>query len=294
MRGDRLKLATYNVKDLFLNGEGPVKPGKALRPLARMIDQVGADLIALQEVGSEQSLAALNERLTRPYAFARFARGNSERSIGLAVLSRVAVAVTSYADLALRDSEGSVMQAYADETSARAGITSPLRFQRDVMRLEYDLPGSCGVSTETNGSLRVAVFVVHLKSRTNRPWQTLSADDIRSAEIRALAWAVREYAQQHPNRQILVMGDCNDQFSSDAMAPLRALGLRDPVGEAVRQAGRNPSTYWPKRRMRIDHILLWPPRGRVRVHNPTIHANNMARTASDHYPVSIELHWAQD
>lgn len=248
-----------------------------------MIDQVDADLIALQEVGSEQSLATLNGRLAQPYAFARFARGNSDRSIGLAVLSRVAVAVTSYADLHLRDSEGSVMQAYADETSARAGITSPLRFQRDVMLVECDLPGS----------LRVAVFVVHLKSRTNRPWQTLSADDIRSAEIRALAWAVREYAQQHPNRQILVMGDCNDQFSSDAMAPLRALALRDPVGEAVRQAGRNPSTYWPKRRMRIDHILSWPHDG-VRLDNPMIHANNMARTASDHYPVSIELHWAQD
>ena len=258
-----------------------------------MIDQIDADLIALQEVGSEHSLTRLNERLARPYAFARFAPGNSDRSIGLAVLSRVAVAVTSYAELHLRDSEGLVMQAYADEPSALAGILSPLRFQRDVMRVEFDLPGSCGVSTNDDGSLRVAVFVVHLKSRTNRPWQILSADDIRSAEIRALAWAVREYARQHPNQQILIMGDCNDQFSSDAMAPLRALSLRDPVGEAVRQAGRNPSTYWPKRRMRIDHILSWPY-DRARLDNAMIHANNMARSASDHYPVSIELHWAQD
>lgn len=248
-----------------------------------MIDQVDADLIALQEVGSEQSLTSLNDRLTRPYEFAAFARGNSDRSIGLAVLSRAALAVTSYADLQLRDTDGSVMHAYANETSARAGITSPLRFQRDVMLVECDLPGS----------LRVAVFVVHLKSRTTRPWQTLSADAMRGAEIRALAWAVREYALRHPDRQILVMGDCNDQFSSDAMAPLRALALHDPIGEAVRKAGRNPSTYWPKRRMRIDHILLWP-HDRVRVGSPMIHANNMARTASDHYPVSIELHWAQD
>ena len=51
IRNDKLKLATYNLKDLFLNGEGPAKSGKALRPLARMIDQIDADLIALQEVG---------------------------------------------------------------------------------------------------------------------------------------------------------------------------------------------------------------------------------------------------
>ena len=119
-----------------------------------MIDQIDADLIALQEVGSEHSLTRLNERLARPYAFARFAPGNSDRSIGLAVLSRVAVAVTSYADLHLRDSEGLVMQAYADEPSALAGILSPLRFQRDVMRVEFDLPGSCGCLLYTSPSPR--------------------------------------------------------------------------------------------------------------------------------------------
>lgn len=87
-----------------------------------------------------------------------------------------------------------------------------------------------------------------------------------------------------------MLGDLNDLLSSDALQPLRELPLQDVVGVQLRRAGRNPSTYWPKRRMRIDHILLDATLvARLVPDSAIIHANNMARTASDHYPVSVTL-----
>ena len=67
--------------NLFLAGEGPTKPGKSLRPLARMIDQVAADVMLVQEVGSTASLQLLNQRLAKPYEYCAAVVGNSNRRI---------------------------------------------------------------------------------------------------------------------------------------------------------------------------------------------------------------------
>ncbi len=269
-----LRIATYNLKNLFLHGEGEVKPEKEVRPLARMIDQVAAEILVVQEAGSAASLETLNGRLQTPYPHARLLPGNSGRSIHVGVLSRHPVELTTHRDLTLSDAGGNPLFWYPDERAARNEAAVALRMQRDIVLAELRVQ-----------DCQLALFGVHLKSRTNVPWQRLAAEDMRAAEVRALAERVADYRERHPRAVIAVLGDFNDRLSADSLAPLRELELEDPLGDALKAAGRNPSTYWPKRRMRIDHILL----ARAEATNPTIHINHMARQASDHYPVSLEI-----
>lgn len=275
-----IRIASYNLHNLFLAGEGPVKPAKQVRPLARMIEQVDADVLVVQEAGSTASLEALNQRLAQPYPVCEVVPGNSNRSIHLGVLARVPVRLKSHRDVQLLDQQGRPLEYYADDAAAAARRTSPLGFFRDLLRVELD----------AGAGRPLALFGVHLKSRTNQPWQLHAADVMRQAECRAICTLIGAYRRRHADALIALLGDFNDLLSSAALAPLKSLGLHDPLGEQLRRAGRNPATYWPKRRMRIDHILVsaelrrWAlPDGAV------IHISHMARTASDHYPVSLML-----
>ena len=273
-------IATYNLHNLFLGSAGWQKPNNEVRPLARMIDQVGADILAVQEVGSAQSLAGLNERLASPYAHVYFVAGNSNRSIHLGFLSKTPLVLTSHRQRLLLDPNNQQLYFYHDEAQMLAEQLSPLVFFRDALQAEVEVaPG-----------VRMAFFGVHLKSKTNPAWQMHSANTLRLAECAALAQIINEYLDKYPNAYTCVLGDCNDSYASDALAPLRAVGLVDPLGCVLRAAGRNPSTYWPKRRTRIDHILVSHKLAeKVVPMSPQIHINHMARTASDHYPVSLDV-----
>lgn len=245
-----------------------------------MIDQVGADVMAVQEVGSAASLASLNARLANPYPFCEVLVGNSNRSIHLGLLARQPFALTTHQDLVLRDTAGTPLQYFRCEGDAKTAQPSPLGFQRDLLLAE----------TQLNARLRLALFCVHLKSRTNQTWQMLAADTMRAAECRAMQAVVMKYRQTHPATLVCLLGDFNDRWSSEALLALHPLEFADPLGAVLRRSGRNPSTYWPKRRMRIDHILVAENTlPRVLPDSPMIHVSGMARTASDHYPVSIGL-----
>lgn len=265
--GKSIKIGTYNVRNLFLCGEGPPKPQKELRPLGRMVTQVDADLLALQEVGSRATLAAFNDTLAQPYPYLACVNGNSNRSIHLGVLSRLPLALTSHAHLPLPDMDG-------------AALVPAARLQRDVLLAQANLAdGRC-----------LALFNVHLKSRADHAESHFSATDIRAAEVRLLVTLLRQYLQQHPEHLLVLTGDFNDVPRSEVLAPLAEVPLIDPQDDMLRRAGRNPSTYWPKRRTRFDRIFV---SGHTQVSvlpdSPQIHISHMARTASDHYPVSLVL-----
>ena len=277
---DVIRVATYNVRNLFLCGEGPQKPRKEVRPLLRVIGQLQADLLVLQEVGSADSLDALNVQLPEPFPHQRFSLGNSNRSIGLGVLARHPVQATSHAQTALTGADGELLECYASESAAIDGHTSPLRFQRDLLAVELN----------AGADHHMAVFATHLKSKTSKPWQLQPSDEIRAAEARGAAGLLAAYAHANPTSAVLLAGDLNDLWHSDALAPLRAVGLQDAVGPSVQVDGRNPSTYWPRRRTRVDHIAHLPGSG-VTLRDGYIHASQMARTASDHFAVSVGVHW---
>lgn len=248
--------------------------------MARMIAQVAADVMLVQEVGSQRSLDVLNDLLQQPYPHCEVVPGNSHRSIHLGVLSRYPVTLESHRHVRLSDDTGTPLHFYPSADHAAADDAQPTGFFRDLLQIELQpemLP-------------QLTLFGVHLKSKTNPPWQLHGANVYRAAEVRALRQVVEQYRAQQPAVGVGVLGDMNDLFHSDVLQPLREIGLQDVIGARLRQAGRNPSTYWPKRRMRIDHILLDDNLATQLVpDSAVIHANNMARTASDHYPVSVGI-----
>lgn len=280
-----MRIVSYNVQNL-LDEDGArragaaVKTAQQMKALAGTIGELRADVLLLQEVGDGGVLETLNDALPAPYPFLSVLPGNSPRGIHLAIMSREPFELTSHRDVVLTGDDGEVLEEYESEADAAADCTRPVRFQRDLMLAELLLE-----ETEP-----LAIFNVHLKSRTNRPWKRLAADVIRAAEVRHVASTVQAYLNAQPGRGLIVTGDFNDTRSSEVLSPLFALPLSDPLGEVLARTGRNPSTYWPKRRMRLDFVLLSPvARERMITGSARIHAGQRAKRASDHYPVSVDL-----
>lgn len=277
----RLRVATYNVRNLFGATAGDnAKSSKEINRLRYVIDTIGADIIALQEVGSQAMFAQVNKRLKRPFPYAEVWAGNSTRGIHLAFLSRLPLTLTSHRDTLLTDTSGTQLFEYASETDANADKPSVLKLQRDLLRAEIVL--------SENHTL--ALFNVHLKSKTNRPWLKLDSDTVRAAETTAIARIVSVYAQQHPEHSLVLLGDFNDLAHSKALEPLAQLQFEDPLATKLAQSGANPSTYWPKRRMRIDRVLC-NRTSRWQAVDAQIHVNLAAREASDHYPVFTDFQY---
>jgi endonuclease/exonuclease/phosphatase family metal-dependent hydrolase len=280
-----LRIASYNVQNLFGEREadcngGLVKPRTALKALAGTIGHLGADVILLQEVGSIEVLDTVNGSLNDPYPFRAVLPGNSDRGIHLAILSRAPFELTSHRDLTLTDPGGNVLLEYVSEADAQADRALPVRIQRDLMLAELHVADQ-GV---------LALFNVHLKSKTNRPWRRLAADDIRAAEVRHVAARISDYLAAHADRPVILGGDFNDLRSSEVLKPIFDLPLSDPMGEVLAVTGSNPSTYWPKRRMRLDFLLLSSAaRASLVQDSARIHASQRARRGSDHYPISVDL-----
>ena len=276
-----MRLATYNVKNLFREDlSDRRKPDGEFSSLAGAINKLGADIVLLQEVGSSSALDELNGRLKAPYDYARVQSGNSDRDIHLAILSRHPFQLGSHREQTLATETGDDLLEYENEDDARAGAASILKLQRDLMLAE--------VFTEQFGVL--TLFNVHLKSKTNREWRLLAADVVRSAECRMIASRISNYVEQFPERPVFLAGDFNDTRHSDPLRPLFTVPLFDPVGEELARTGGNPSTYWPRRRMRIDFILASIQGKRLLVADGArIHRSQQAKRASDHYPVSVEL-----
>ncbi len=278
LQGIHIRIATYNLQDLFLDGPDE-KPHAAKRAIRRLIHLVDADVLAVQEVGSVEALQDLNAGLARPYAYIGLLPGNSNRSIHLGVLSRYELKLTSHVNVPLYEGDGKRLRGFVMEEDALTGTKRDIRLQRDILLAEFCV-----------GGLNFGCFIVHLKSKWSPAWADLGTDQLRAAEARCLSRLVTEYCDEHVDDEVIVLGDFNDVPTSDAMAPLRALHFTDPHRHLKRSMGRNPTTYWPRRRKRIDRIYL---RGktaeRVQEGSQTIHAGEMAKQASDHYPVSVML-----
>ena len=222
------------------------KSASALKAVAGTMDALRADVILLQEVGSDGALDAVNGSLKLPFPFSAVLPGNSDRGIHLGILSREPFELTSHRGLTLTDEAGECLLEYPSEEDAAADQPAPVRIQRDLMLAEVDLADQG----------KLALFNVHLKSKTNRPWRRLAADDIRAAEVRQVADRIRDYLHRHVGRLVILGGDFNDLRSSEVLRPIFDLPLSDPLGETLAANGSNPSTYWPKRRMRLDFLLL--------------------------------------
>lgn len=275
-----LRIASYNVKNLFGPDAEYPKPAHELRALLREIDKLSADVLVLQEVGGADALAYLNESLSAPYPVQHCQAGNSERGIHLAVLSRFPLRVKSHRDRRLSDEQGMPVQGYTSADHARTGQAEALGLQRDLLEIEIDEQGA-----------EIVLFAVHLKSKAQMPWQIADAEATRAAEARLIAERVQGVMDS--GREVMLAGDFNDVPAAPSLAAIDALGLIDVHLATPSRSKRSRSTYWPKRHARIDRILVSAGlAARIVQNSARIHTGDRARRASDHFAVSVDLCFA--
>jgi endonuclease/exonuclease/phosphatase family metal-dependent hydrolase len=275
-RAETLTVATYNIENYVAAGrrvDGAYrpdypKPEVAKQALRTVIRALGADVLALQEIGPAGYLEELRRDL---------------RAEGL-----------DYPHVALGE---------AADAERHVAVLSRRPFRRVAAHAGLDFRYFDGREKVKRGLLEVAVevadgelavFVMHLKSRlTERP------DDPEAARRRAgEAAAIRDLIlRRFPDptaARFLLVGDCNDTAGS---RPVRLLTQRggNPVARAVEAAdSRGDSWTYTYRRdgsyLRFDFVLvspaLWPA---VAGGAGQVYDGPGVREASDHRPVLVRL-----
>ncbi len=269
---ETLTLATYNVENYGpadrMTAEGfraaYPKPEAEKAALRAAIRALGADVLALQEMGQAPHLEELRrdlrgEGMDYPYAALLEAEDGARR---LAVLSRRPFEVVPHPDLAI---------------ALRGG---PGRVKRGLLEVRL--------------GAGLAVFAVHLKSRLDEAGDDPEGARRRAAEAAAVRDCVRREFPDPEAGRYVIMGDCNDGPGSPALRRLTTAGGRriawplpaaDSRGEIWTEAWRRGGLY-----SEFDYILVSPAlRAAVRGGTARIYDGPETAAASDHRPVVAVL-----
>jgi endonuclease/exonuclease/phosphatase family metal-dependent hydrolase len=250
-------LATFNVKDLF-----DPEP-KKLANLAALLERMDADVVGLQEVGSEAALEALVQRVPSLGYAERVIGPPDKRGIRNALLSRLPIARAR-----LHTAEALEFPRFVVGDAPPFGARVPLR--RGVVQARVVAPGAGEVD----------VFVAHFKSGRAVPMLDptgaplapesdrergeglLRALVARSAEalfVRGLA----DFALKSDLRaKIAVVGDLNDTAGSLPVRIVAGLDVGAPTYLAscagIVAPNARGSIVHEGVREQIDHVLASP------------------------------------
>lgn len=273
---ETLTIATYNIENY-----GPAnrmteagyrtdypKPEPEKRALRVAIRGLNADVLVLQEMGSQRHLDELRRDLKTEgidYPFGALASAaDAERHVAV-IAKRPLKAVTTHADL--------VFTYLGGKETVKRGLLE---------------------ATITTAAGDLTIFALHLKSRF-----TERADDPQSALRRAgEATAIRDRVLKRfpapAEARFIVLGDCNDSRVSKAAAFLQKRGKTeitellsgtDSRGESWSHAFRREESY-----SRVDHIFVSPGLlPAVKGGTARIYDGEGVREASDHRPVFVVL-----
>jgi endonuclease/exonuclease/phosphatase family metal-dependent hydrolase len=263
-----MKLLTYNIHH-WEGADGRVDVAR----VAQVIRQSEADVVALNEVfhpaitqpGDRPLLEAMAHTLDVAYVFGEtlpfFPEAGFPAAYGNALLSRYPI----------RSAEAHLM------------VDLPGREQRGLLRAALD----------TGHTAPLVVYVTHLDHRH---------EEARLAQLKSLLALVARFAP-HPH---LILGDFNALAPSDYDAPPNKLQksgrevitggqvvthlLHTGYADAYAAAGQGPPETWPTPdpTARIDYAFLSPPLA-ARLRCCRRWDTPLARVASDHLPVLVEL-----
>ncbi len=263
--GPTVRVGTWNLGNFFDTVEGPyggpvLSRGEwttKLAALARVIDGLDCDLLAVQEIENRECLEALNERLERPYPHLVLLPGNDRiRGAQVACLSRLPIRrVGSYSQR---------------ELPTLPELPRSTRFSRDCLRIDLE--------TEPP----IVVLVNHFKSQLPPPKNSALRRRAQALGVVEIAGEIRrEYGRERP--VLLVAGDLNDQPESWSLRPL----FREMV-DPLERLPRDLRVTYPDERYRsvLDYLLvdsdqLW------RVKRGDVYTE--IGRASDHRPVWLEI-----
>lgn len=269
---DTVRVATYNVlnlfddvDDIYHQDEGTAaKPREQMEALGKMLRDLDADVIAMEEVENRGYLQRFLEVFAPEMGYTNVVHfeGNDLRGIDVCLISRLPVGpVTSYRHVSF------------------PGVSGEQRtFERDLLCATIEPPG--GDSFE--------VWVVHLKS--NYGGRDV-AEPIRLAEAQAVRGILDDRLKADPKARIIVCGDFNDVWDSastkavigDGPMAMKCFASEIPEAERI---SYNREPY----RTMIDFILCSPAMAKRYVAGTyRIHGGALASEASDHNPVTASF-----
>jgi endonuclease/exonuclease/phosphatase family metal-dependent hydrolase len=257
-----LRIATFNVKDLFCNGRGESEAtagGSALyrakvQFIAAEIRRSNVQIVGLQEIGGPLALAGLAEALPE---FSATMGTVDDRGIGCAILSRQTIV---RAEVHVTDELPFPVFLEGDAAPFRGRI--PLR--RGIVEIE--IGSSLG---------NISVFCTHMKSNLPRKLRRRDGTDealadgasrgaahVRSAVLRAAeALYLRGLVDGSKSMHQVVLGDFNDDARSLVIKVLTGdrestSGLFSAINHVPEH--RRWTTLYGGRPQCIDHILTTP------------------------------------
>jgi endonuclease/exonuclease/phosphatase family metal-dependent hydrolase len=206
----------------------------AMQNTARVIRDVGADVLGIIEVENRPALADFNALILPSVAGTAYAQvmvidGNDPRGIDVGLLTRDGFRIGD-------------MRSHVDDRTAGGSLV----FSRDCPEFEVETPAGN----------RLLLMVNHLKSKGFGSQASSNARRLEQARrVREIYEARR---REHP--LIAILGDFNDTPDSAPLAPLfQGSGLRDAQSHAQFEDGGFPGTFGGSgASSRIDHILLSP------------------------------------
>ncbi|MFT5111963.1 MAG: endonuclease/exonuclease/phosphatase family metal-dependent hydrolase [Parasphingorhabdus sp.] len=280
-----ISVCTYNCKNYFLSSDvGYEKSENEKRAIASVITNINADIVCLQEVASLSVLEDINQRLDSPYQYWQLEEGNSNRGINIGMMSRLAFKGLSHKQSVLEHLDKSILYEYKDKESYQGKQLSPAGFLRDLYLGTFDINGK-----------RLLIFNTHFKSRKNYSWFNHRADKLRLAEAFLTRKILGEFVDS-PDHLVLLAGDLNQRYTHSSLRPLCGWqSLYDPVRREIIPVRKNATTYHAKKKERIDYIFLCKNLRHYYIEDSaTIHDSLLARIASDHLPVSVDLDFGND
>ncbi len=264
----QVRIATFNIRNLFDDVDNPyfadettnAKPRDELEKLAATINEIDADVVALQEVENrgylERYAAAFLPDMG--YEIVHYS-GNDMRSSGLAVMSRIPIGqVVSHRHRRFKDPNGKTR-----------------RFSRDLLCVELLHPFAPSFE----------VWVTHCKSKRGGAEMT---EPQRVAETGEISRILTKRIKESPKARILLMGDFNDTLDSN---PIRNLLKNGPWKNLAKSLPADSITYNldPYKAM-IDFIFASPTAAAGFVSNSyRIVDQTLSQSGSDHNPVVAEF-----
>lgn len=265
--GDELVVGSYNIKNLFDDKDDPYhrdegtnpKPRDEMVRVAKVMHEIDADVLALQEVESRGYLQKFVDAMLFDMGYKHIVHfeGNDGRGIDVCLISRIPVGeVTSHRHHIFEGHDG-----------------KPQRFGRDLLRVEL-LP---------KGGDPFEVWVVHLKS--NSGGKELN-EPIRLGECREVHRIIKRRLEQNPDVSLILCGDFNDEFETKTIQTIQGEPpLLKTTFDDVPEASRITYNRNPYRSM-IDFMLCSPAMAKRMVPGSfRIRAGTNEDSGSDHNPI---------
>lgn len=281
-----IRLATYNVENLFKGGDD-AKPESELVALAETLRRIDADVVALQEVESDEALRWFLDRHASDLGYEHVISldAGDQRGIEQSFISRFPLSNPRQWLGELLGGEHPEL--YGSQPNWHAG--EPIAFRRSPLMVDVTVPAGAKGNQEP---YRFTAITVHQKAgRFAAYW--------REAEARRIVEIIEKLEAEDPARNIVLLGDFNAQTWDDSVQLYLDAGLIDLFGEE--EPAESNVTHASDRR--IDMILynramaseIIPDTRFVLgtpVHPLGADWRNDPRPpgyAADHYPVVVDL-----